>query len=64
MTSYQIGLVGEIGSGTHTPASRAAVLMPLLAAALVIALGLVLVGLTSGGTADQPTPPPSVSDLQ
>ncbi len=65
MTSYEIGAVGELGSG---PAGRnrwAAALVPLLAAALVIALGLVLVGLISGSsTGDESSPPPSIGSRQ
>ena len=60
MTSYEIGAVGELGSGPMGRNRWAAALVPLLAAALVIALGLVLVGLTSGSGADEPAPPPSI----
>ena len=62
MTSYEIGAAGEFGDGPAVRDSWAAVLVPLLAAALVIALGLVLVGLTSGSSAsDEPSPPPYIS---
>ena len=65
MTSYEIGAVGELGDGSAARNSWAAVLVPLLAAALVIALGLVLVGLTSGsGAADDPPQPPYISSGQ
>jgi len=47
MTSYEIETASALGrsdAGNHTWST---VLVPLLAAALVIALGLVLVGVTS-----------------
>lgn len=65
MTSYEIGAVGEFGGGSAARDRWAAALVPLLAAALVIALGLVLVGLTSGSNAaNEPSPPPSIGNRQ
>ena len=65
MTSYEIGIAGELGGRLAAPNRWAVVLVPLLAAALVIALGLVLVGLTTGsGAADDPPQPPSIGSRQ
>jgi hypothetical protein len=61
MTWYEIGAVAELDGGPGARDTWAAVLVPLLTAGLVIALGLVLVGLTSGGAADEPTTPPSIT---
>jgi hypothetical protein len=61
MTWYEIGAAGEIGGGSAAHDRRAVALAPLLAAALVIALGLVLVGLTSGGAADNSPPPAPIA---
>ena len=56
MTVYEIEAAGEIGRQETAGDVWAKVMVPLLTAALVIALGLILVGVTSGtdSSADSP----------
>jgi len=61
MTVYEIEAVGEIGRHRGTTNVWAKVMVPLITAVLVIALGLILVGVTSGTDSGATTPPAPAS---
>jgi hypothetical protein len=54
MTSYEFETASVLGSAEAGADVWSRVLVPLLAAALVVALGLVLVGVTSQDEAGEP----------
>ena len=60
MTRYEAEATNGYGGGRATTSDWSQILVPIVAAALVIALGLALVGLTSEPE-NQLVPPPATS---
>ena len=59
MTGFEAEAIGGLGDTRESGSGWYRLLVPFLTAAIVLALGLVLVGLTADETATHQDPPPA-----
>ena len=60
MTGIEVENLGSTGTSRYEGSLWSRLLVPIVTAVIVLALGLVLVGLTAGGAEERPVEPPAV----
>jgi hypothetical protein len=59
MTGIEVENLGSTGDSRNEGSVWSSLLVPVVTAVIVLALGLVLVGLTAGGAEERPFEPPT-----
>lgn len=64
MTGIEVENLGSTGDSRYEGSVWSRLLVPVVTALIVLALGLVLVGLTAGGAEERPSEPPAAIAAQ